>query len=149
MDDLTIGLTALPVAFAALIAATSAGVSLELAPAVAYRHQMRSLRADVQRLTDEHTAQAPHRRTVHCPACGRFATHVTTGPRGMWTRCKTHGVRLRVVKRVGRPERPLPVEPYRPLVALPVPEPAPLVPMIEAIRPTVRLADWLDGEMVA
>jgi hypothetical protein len=148
MDSLTLtGLALLGTVAAALVATTSAGIRLELAPAIARRHRMRSLGRSVQILADEHAARpAPRaRHNAHCPACGRFARVTSSGPRGVRTRCATHGIRLRVTKRIGERERTLvALTPYRPLVALPAREHVPLVREVDAMRPTYRIADALD-----
>lgn len=146
MDSLTLtGLVLLGVCAAALAAATTLGIRLELAPALAHRAVVRRLRADVQILADEHAARpAPRaRHNAHCPACGRFARVTSSGPHGVRTRCSVHGVRLRAVKRIGRPERNLVgIITYAPLVALPgAAEPPPL-----HLEPPARALDWLDGE---
>ena len=153
MDTLTasaIGLEA--IALAGIVAAAALGIRLELLPALAHRHRLAELRNDVQRLVDEHAAKpAPRRRhAAHCPACGRFARVTSAGPRGTWTRCTAHGVRLRAIRRIGRVETPL-VElvRHRPLVPLPTLVPVgPLVPMIDAMRPTTRVRDWLDDPVL-
>lgn len=151
MDSLTLtGLALLGIVAVALAAASSLGIMLELAPAIARRHRIARLGADVQILADEHAARpAPRaRHNAHCPACGRFARVTSSSDRGVRTRCAVHGVRLRVTKRIGERERTLiAVTPHRPLVAIPLAEYVPLVPEVEAMRPTVRLADWLDGPM--
>ncbi len=152
MDSLSIiGLAMLAAVAVAITSAASAGYRLELAPVLAHRRILATLRADVQILADEHAARPEPRRrhSAHCPACGRFATVAAAGPRGTWTRCKAHGIRLRAVKRIGERERNLvAVTRYRPLVgaipALPMLEHVPLVGMLDAIRPW-RPADWLDG----
>lgn len=149
LATLAIGLEA--VALAALGTTVVTGYRLQLGPALARRRAMRSLGREVQRLADEHVARPEPRRrhSAHCPACGRFARVTSSGPRGTWTRCTAHGVRLRAVRRIGRAETPL-VEliKHRPLVPFPTIPHVPLVPMLEAIRPNVRVRDWLDDPVL-
>lgn len=150
MDSLTLtGLVLLGACAAALAAATTLGIRLELAPALAHRAVVRRLRADVQILADEHAAQpAPvHRHNAHCPACGRFARVTSSTVAGVRTRCTAHGIRLRAVKRIGRNDVTLvrlTLVPDQRLSIAP-----PLVEHVDAMRPTVRVADWLDGTRVS
>jgi len=152
MDEITLGTILLALASGGILAASAASVVLELAPRFARRQTMRHLGGDLHRLAAEHAASAPareraaRRHSHHCPACGRFARLVTEGPRATWTRCKAHGLRAREVKRVGRPERHLvSVTVHRPLVALELRTIEPPLELLDAMRPTHRAPDWLDG----
>src|SRR5690606_13744811 len=107
MDTLdTLAIVSLPIAALGIVAAATLGIALEAAPALARRRRMGALALEVQRLADEHAATPPPRRrhAHHCPACGRFAQLVSAGPRGTWTRCRAHGLRVRPTRRIGRPE---------------------------------------------
>lgn len=151
MDSLTLyGLVFLALAAVCFVGATSAGIVIDAAPALGRLVRMRRLGLDVRQLAAEHAAAPPPRvrHNAHCPACGRFAHVTSAGPRGIRTRCKAHGVRLRVIKRIGEPERHLiSISAYRPLVgelpALPMLDIAPLT-----LAPPARMPDWLDGVTV-
>jgi len=152
MDTLTtFAIAALAASVAGALASTTLGARYHVAPPLAHavrRHgAMRSLRAEVRQLVAEHALELAARpiprarHSAHCPACGRFAHVTSTGPRGTWTRCSAHGIRLRATRRIGRAERTLfEVVTYRPLVEAVTLDTSPL-----SIAPPVRLVDWLDG----
>jgi hypothetical protein len=130
MDELTPAFALLGASLALLAASIAAGVELEIAPRVRSRLQRHRLAAQLAQLVAQHDeAPAPRRRhNAHCPACGRFARVTSSGPRGTWTRCAVHGVRLRAQRRIGRPETVLvAVSAYAPL--LPEAAPPPTSPL--------------------
>lgn len=148
MDALnTLAIVSLALTLVALVAAVALGIRLEALPRRAHRHAIDDLRAEVQRLADEHAARpTPRRRHAHRCPCGRFAQLVTEGPRATWTRCRAHGLRVREHRRIGRPETPLVrITLHRPLVDYHALTAPPVVSMLEAMRPTTRARDWLDG----
>ncbi len=144
LADIVGPLTLLAAAIAGIAAASGYGAKFALIPLIDHRRRIARLRADVVALVTEHLARpAPvHRHDGHCPGCGRFATIVSDGPRGRWTRCKTHGVMARRTKRIGHHDEPLiRLSVYR---GGPIRPELPVVEMVEAIRPTHRLEDGLD-----
>lgn len=144
MDTLTtFAIVAMLAALAGTAASLASLVGWVIVPALVRRHHMRALAAEVQHLAERHAQRRPPRRRhgAHCPACGRFARVTSTGPRGTWTRCTAHGIRLRATRRIGRGERGLvEVSTHRPLVALPLPA----APSLAWAAPA-RLPDWLDA----
>lgn len=152
MDTLTtFAIAALAASVAGALASSALGVRYHVAPplarAVRRHNAMRALRVEVFHLATEHALELAARpiprarHSAHCPACGRFAHVTSTGPRGMWTRCSAHGIRLRATRRIGRAERILfEVVTHRPLVEVVTLDTSPL-----SIAPPVRLVDWLDG----
>lgn len=147
MDTLTaFAPVALTVALAGLTASVTSLVVLVFVPAFVRYHGMRALAAEVARLAQRYAARRPpqRRHSAHCPACGRLARVTSTGPRGVWTRCAVHGMRLRATRRIGD-AKPILVDiaDYQPLI----PSPPTLSPPASlAIAAPLRLPDWLDAQ---
>ncbi len=144
MPDLVFELFYLAMAGMGVLGTSVAGARYSLAPYLDHRWRMQGVRREVAALERAFAARpAPrHRHDGHCLKCGKFAAIVSVSPRGLWTRCKAHGVQARLIRRIGRPERLLVrVVLHDPIDGLEPPcETSPL-----AISAPARDLDFLDG----
>lgn len=140
--EMSIGLTAFPVAVAGIVAATTYATR-ELIDWIAQRRAeaieqiVSELESKLLQSLDTLSRKKNYRHNLHCPKCGRFAARVEGMPDQV-TNCKHHGIWLRT------PEGPVQLHLHTPSeLTAQVEEPPPL-----AIEPPKPIEDELDTGVI-